>query len=303
MSGPPGALWLLFAATIVTLLTVDLVATGRKAAPLSFATATRWSAIVIAAAVCFACAIWLAIGRPQAVQFATGYVVEFALSVDNLLVFILVLRYFAVPEALHATVLKWGILGAMVMRAVMIGAGTILLRELSWVIYLLGALLIYTGARMLRSNDEGVEPGRSLAFRVARRLLPITADFHGNAFFAREAGRLRATPLLLVVVVVEWTDLVCATDSVPAIFAITRDPFLVYTSNVFAIVGLRALFFLLAGMIARFVYLRVGVAVVLMLVGLKMLLSHWVELSPIVTLLAVIVVLGGAAFLSRTDVR
>ena len=288
-------MWLLFAATIAALVGIDLRANRGRNEPRPLDVATRWVAIVLVAAAVFGSAIWWRSGRANAIQFTTGYVIELALSVDNLLVFILVLRYFAVPEALHATVLKWGILGAIVMRAMMIGAGTLLVREFSWVLYLLGALLVYTGARLLyRSDDETIEPDRSLALRAARRLLPITPGFHGNAFMVRDAGRWRATPLLLVVLVVEWTDLVFATDSVPAIFAITRDPFLVYTSNIFAILGLRALYFVLAGMIARFVYLRPGVAVVLVLVGLKMLASRWIRVEPVWVLAGVVAILAVA---------
>jgi tellurite resistance protein TerC len=244
-------------------------------------------------------AIGLRDGRSDAELFATGYLVELSLSVDNLLVFIIVLDYFGVPANLQPTVLKWGILGAIAMRAIVVGAGTLILRELHWVIYVFGAVLLVTGVRMFTSRGEGeVDLDRNPVVRAARRLIPMSDRFAGDAFFVRSGGRWLATPLLLVVLVVEWTDLVFATDSIPAIFAITRDPFLVYTSNVFAVVGLRALFFVIAAMLGRFAYLRFGVATVLALVGAKMLLSAWIVVPSTISLVAVVLVLGGSVAVS-----
>jgi tellurite resistance protein TerC len=293
IAGHTLTIWLVFAATIALLLTVDLGVTRHRVHAATLREAGGWSVAVVMVALLFGGLIWLREGRANAVQFAAGYVVELSLSVDNLLVFMLVLHYFAVPAALQPSVLKWGILGAMAMRGVMIAIGTVLLHELSWVIYLLGAVLVFTGAKLFARPDAGgIEPGNNPLLRAARRILPLTERFHDRALFVRVAGRNLATPLLLVVLVVEWTDLVFATDSIPAIFAITRDPFLVYTSNIFAVVGLRALFFLLAGILTRFVYLRSGVALVLMLVGVKMLASPWIRVPPEVTLAVVVGVLG-----------
>ncbi|HEY3933226.1 MAG TPA: TerC/Alx family metal homeostasis membrane protein [Gemmatimonadales bacterium] len=293
-------IWLLFAATITLLLAIDLGVLSRRVHPLSFRGALGWTGAVFAAAVIFGAILWLRRGRVDATLFATGYVIELSLSVDNLLVFMILLKYFAVPEALQSRALQWGILGAIVMRGVMIAGGAAVLAEFHWVIYLLGLLLVVTGVRMFARGDIVVlEPARHPMIRRARRLIPLADHFDGRRFFTRGNGRLLATPLLLVVLVIEWTDLVFATDSIPAIFAITRNPLLVYTSNIFAIVGLRALYFLLAGLIERVRYLRVGVAVVLVLVGLKMLASRWITVPSLGTLAGVIVILFGAVAASR----
>jgi tellurite resistance protein TerC len=287
------SIWLLFTATIALLLAADLIAARRRVRPPTTREAAWWSAVVIAAAGLFCGLVWWRDGNAAAAQFAAGYLVELSLSVDNLLVFILVLNYFAVPASLQPTALKWGILGAIVLRAAMIGTGTLLLYEFHWVIYLLGVLLVITGIKMLaRPDGQRAEPGNNLVMRTLRRLLPMADSFHADAFLVRVDRRWRVTPLLLVVLVIEWTDLVFATDSIPAIFAITRDPFLIYTSNIFAIVGLRALFFLLAGALDRYGGLRFGVAVILVLVGIEMLSSSWIHVSPEITLAVVAGVLG-----------
>ena len=291
IAGHSAAIWLIFVATVVTLLAVDLGFAARVPTP-SIRRSTWWSLTVVAVAALFCGVVWWYEGRAEALQFATGYVVEFSLSVDNLLVFIMVLHYFAVPAALQPTVLKWGILGAMAMRGIVIAAGTLILHEFHWVIYLFGGLLIVTAVKMLAKPDAAdANLDRNPMVRAARRVLPVSERFDGNAFFVRANGKLLATPLLLVVLVIEWTDLVFATDSIPAIFAITRDPFLIYTSNVFAIVGLRALFFVLAAMLTRFVYLRFGVATVLLLVGAKMLLEKWVAVPSLASLAVIVAVL------------
>ena len=296
--GHSPATWLIFAAIVVTLLVVDLALITR-APSLSVRRSFRWSLVVVAAAALFCAVIGLSSGRGAALQFATGYIIEFSLSVDNLLVFLIVLQYFAVPTASQPTVLKWGILGAIAMRAIVIGAGTLILREFHWIIYVFGGLLILTAVRMITTPGHGdVNLDRNPMVRIARRALPLSDRFAGDAFFVRIDGTLRATPLLLVVLVIEWTDLVFATDSIPAIFAITRDPFLIYTSNIFAIIGLRSLFFVLAAMLARFVYLRFGVATVLILVGAKMLLTRWLAVPSLVSLAVIVLVLGAAVVLS-----
>jgi tellurite resistance protein TerC len=298
LAGRSPELWLLFVVAIAALLLIDLLFIARKPST-SIKRSIWWSAATVAAAGLFGAVIWSYDGRPDALRFATGYLVEFSLSIDNLLVFIIVLHYFAVPVSSRPTVLKWGILGAIVMRGIVIAAGTAILREFHWVIYLFGGLLIVTAARMLiRPRDPKADLGRNPIVRLSRRILPISDGFAGKAFFVRTGGRLHATPLLLVVLVIEWTDLFFATDSIPAIFAITRDPFLIYTSNVFAIVGLRALFFVLAALLARAVYLRFGVATILILVGVKMLLADAVAVPTVVSLAVIVGVLGMSVLLS-----
>jgi tellurite resistance protein TerC len=297
-------LWAAFAGTVVLLLVVDVAIFGRRREPLSMRAAAAWTVAVALLAVAFAAAIWWRAGHTAATQFATGYVVELSLSVDNLLVFLLIFDYFGVTPALRHTALSWGIVGAIVMRAAVIAGGIVLIHQLVWILYALGALLIFTGVRMFAGTGEPeIDPSRNPMLRVARRVLPVSRDWHDAAFVVRERGRLIATPLLLVVIAIEWTDLVFAADSIPAIFAITRDPFLVYTSNVFAVFGLRALFFLLAGVLERFNRLRQGVAVVLVLVGLKMLLEHWITVPPVTMLVAIVVILGGSLLLSRARER
>ena len=288
----PAASWLAFGSVVLLLLGLELGVISRVRTP-TIGQAAWWSVVVIACAAIFGAVLFAIEGHPAALQFATGYVVEFSLSVDNLLVFIMILQYFAVPPPLQSVALKWGILGAIVMRGLMIGGGAAVLRELEWVIYLLGALLIITGIKMLaRPVEATVRVESNPLLRAARRVLPLSEDFAGSAFFVRHAGKLVATPLLLVVLAVEWTDLMFATDSIPAIFAITRDPFLIYTSNILAVVGLRALYFVLAAMIGRFAYLGVGVGTVLILVGGKMLAAHWLTVPTGATLLGVVLVLG-----------
>ena len=299
LAGHSTVSWLGFVAVVVLLLGLELGVVSRVRTP-SIRQAGWWSLVVILCAALFGVFLLLFEGHAAALQFATGYIVEFSLSVDNLLVFIMILQFFAVPPALQPVALKWGILGAIVMRGVMIGCGVLLLRELEWVIYLLGALLIVTGLRMLaRPDGQTMQVGRNPLLRVARHVLPISEDFAGKAFLVRQRGKLVATPLLLVVLAIEWTDLMFATDSIPAIFAITRDPFLIYTSNILAIIGLRSLFFVLAGMIVRFAYLRTGAGVVLTLVGGKMIAARWVAVPTVVTLLMVVVVLGASVVASK----
>ena len=303
IAGHSPASWLVFAVTIAVLLIVDLALISRGAR-LTVGRATWWSLTVVVVAALFGVFIGVHDSRADAVQFATGYVVEFSLSVDNLLVFIMVLRYFGVPAAVQPTALKWGVLGAMVMRGIVIAAGSLILREFHWVIYLFGALLVITAVRMFaKPGDEDVDLEKLPLLRAARKVLPVSRRFDGNAFFVREGGRLLVTPLLLVVLVIEWTDLVFATDSIPAIFAITRDPFLIYTSNIFAIVGLRALYFVLAAMLTRFAYLRFGVATVLLFVGAKMLAAHWVTVPSLLSLGVIVVVLGASVVASLAAPR
>ncbi|HUR93917.1 MAG TPA: TerC family protein [Gemmatimonadales bacterium] len=293
------AVWLGFTGIVVALLILDLGVLNRRSHVLTFKEAMSWSLGLIAFAFVFGLFLWWREGGQHALEYYTGYLIELSLSVDNLFVFILIFNYFGVPSEAQPKVLKWGILGAIVMRFIMIGLGALLLARFEWIIYVFGGILILTGIRMLTQKDERIEPEKNPIVRLARRLLPFTPSYDGTRFFTRARnGRLLATPLLLVLLVVEWSDLVFAIDSIPAIFAVTRDPFLVYSSNVFAILGLRALFFVLAGMMDRFVYLKPGVALILVFVGAKMALSAWTHIPILASLAVIVLTLGGAVALS-----
>jgi tellurite resistance protein TerC len=247
----------------------------REAALASFG----WMAV----ALLFALALLRFYGAQTALEFFTGYLIEKALSVDNLFLFLVIFRAFAVDERLQHRLLEWGILGALLMRGLMIALGAELIGHFSWVLYLLGGFLVYAGIRMFFKEEE-VHPEQSRIFRFARRHLRVTSDYEGERFFVRQAGRLFATPLFLVLLVVEITDVTLAVDSIPAVFGITRDPFIVYTSNVLAVLGLRTLYFLLAGMIDRLRFLDEGLAVVLVFIGGKMIAERWIPISVSVSL-------------------
>ena len=293
------AVWLGFTGIVIALLVLDLGVLNRRSHVLSFKEAMNWSGGLITLALLFGLFLWWREGSQHALEYYTGYLIELSLSVDNLFVFILIFNYFGVPSEAQPKVLKWGILGAIVMRFIMITAGALLLHQFEWIIYVFGGILILTGIRMLLQKDQRIEPEKNPIVRLARRVLPFTDGYDGANFTHRtRRGRLLATPLVLVLLVVEWSDLVFAIDSIPAIFAITRDPFLVYSSNVFAILGLRALFFVLAGMLDKFVYLKPGVALILVFVGVKMAVSAWLHVPTLASLAVVILTLGAAVGLS-----
>jgi TerC family integral membrane protein len=293
------AVWLGFSVLVAALLALDLGVLNRRAHTLGFREALKWSASVVALALLFGgFVLWQEGGQP-ALEYYTGYLVELSLSVDNLFVFILIFAYFGVPAEAQPKVLKWGILGAIVMRFVMIALGALLLQRFEWIIWVFGAILIVTGIRVWRQADDHIEPEKNPVVRLARRALPFSSGYDGARFVTRAPdGRLLATPLLLVLLLVEWSDLVFAIDSIPAVFAVTRDPFLVFSSNVFAILGLRALFFVVAGAMDRFVYLKPGVALILVFVGFKMALSHWVHMPIGISLAVILGTLAGAVGLS-----
>jgi tellurite resistance protein TerC len=282
----------------VGLLALDLGVLNRRSHVLSIKEAALWSGGLVCLALLFGGFLWWREGTTHAVEYYTGYLIELSLSVDNLFVFILIFQYFAVPAELQPRVLKWGIIGAIVMRGVMIVLGALLLERFTWVIYLFGGILILTGIRMYRGDDERIEPEKNPVVRLARRIFPVTPAYEGQSFIVRTASGWYATPLLRVVLMVEWSDLVFAIDSIPAIFAVTRDPFIVYSSNVFAILGLRALFFVLAGAMDRFVHLKTGVAAILVFVGVKMLLSGWYHLPTGISLAVILLFLGTAIWTS-----
>jgi len=290
------ALWIGFNVFVLGMLALDLGVFHRKAHVVSVREAAIWSAVWVALALLFNLGIWLGFGPQKGVEFLTGYLIEKSLSVDNIFVFALLFAYFAVPPEYQHRVLFWGILGALVLRAIFIAAGAALLAHFHWIIYLFGAFLVLTGIKMAFAPDRGLEPEKNPVLRLVRRLVPVTDRYHGQRFFVRESGALAATPLFLVLVLVETTDLIFAVDSIPAIFAVTQDPFIVYTSNVFAILGLRSLYFLLAGVMAKFTYLKLGLAAILVFVGIKMAIVDLykipagVSLAVVATMLAVAIV-------------
>ena len=275
--------WILFNLFVLGMLALDLGLLQRPGHAVEFREAVGWSLTWIALAIGFAALVYFRYGHATAVEFTTGYLVELSLSVDNLFVFLLIFRYFRVSPAHQHKVLFWGIVGALAMRAVFIVAGIALIRRFHWITYLFGVLLIYSGIKLFRQHGEGMEPDRNPVLRIFRRWLPVTTDYEGDKFFVRRAG-LYATPLFLVLVVVETTDLVFATDSIPAVLAITLKPFIVYTSNVFAVLGLRSMYFVLASMMELFHYLHYGLAVVLVLIGAKMVASDVLQVPTVVTL-------------------
>ena len=295
--------WIAFNAMVLALLAIDLGVFNRKAHAVTVREALGWSAIWISLAVGFGLWIGSSMGRQSMLEFYAGYVVEQALSVDNLFVFILIFGYFRIPPELQHRVLFWGIIGALFMRGAMIGAGAVLIAQFHWIIYLFGAFLVFTGARMAFGGESEIEPESNPVIRLVRRFLPITTKFHGEHFFVRElvdgkAAKLVATPLFVVLALVETTDVVFAVDSIPAIFGVTRNPFLVYTSNVFAILGLRSMYFVLAGVIGKFHLLKFGLALVLTFVGLKMLVSDIWPLGIGLSLGIVGSLLAGSVLLS-----
>jgi tellurite resistance protein TerC len=302
--GHPPVVWLGFTALIGLLLFLDLGVLNRRSHVLSTREAAAWSGGLVVLAMAFCAFLWYREGSRYGLEFLTGYLIELSLSVDNLFVFILVFQYFAVPAELQPKVLKWGIFGALIMRGLMIFAGALLLQRFHWIIYVFGGILIITGIRMFRIGEaHRIEPEHNPLVRLARRFLPFARAYDGDRFFFRTRTRTLATPLLLVLLVVEWTDLVFAIDSIPAIFAITNDPFIVYSSNVFAILGLRALFFLLAGMLDKFHYLKTGVALILVFVGVKMATSAWFHLPTTASLLVIAGTLTAAVVLSIQRTR
>ncbi|HEV7672032.1 MAG TPA: TerC family protein [Thermoanaerobaculia bacterium] len=273
MFDTPLWLWLGFNAFVLAMLALDLGVFHRKAHAVSVKEAAIWSGVWIALSLLFNVWIWAARGPQAGIEFFTGYLIEKSLSIDNIFVIALIFGYFKVPDKYQHRVLFWGILGALVLRAVFIFAGAALIERFHWVIYLFGAFLIFTGIKMAFFGGEEIHPEKNPLLRLARRFLPVTPDYREKRFFVRENGKRFATPLFLVLLLVESTDLVFAVDSIPAIFAVTRDPFLVYTSNICAILGLRSLYFVLAGVMGKFSFLKLGLAAVLMFVGLKMTLA------------------------------
>jgi tellurite resistance protein TerC len=275
--------WILFNLFVLVMLVLDLGVFHRRNHVVKFREAILGSAMWIALAAIFAVIVYFWHGRVPALEFVTGYVIELSLSVDNLFVFLLIFRYFQVPTVHQHKVLFWGILGALIMRAVFILAGVGLIRQFHWIIYVFGALLVYSGIKLFRQENAEIHPEKNPLLRLFRRWIPVTQDYEGAKFFVRRPG-LYATPLFIVLLVVETTDVLFAVDSIPAILAITLDAFIVYTSNVFAILGLRSMYFALAGMMELFHYLHYGLSLVLIFVGGKMLVSHYYQIPTEIAL-------------------
>ncbi len=280
-------LWGVFAAFVILVMVLDLGVFHRRAHTVGMREAGAWVIVWVSLALLFNGGVWHYFGSGKALEFLTGYLIELSLSVDNLFVFIAIFSYFAVPRSLHHRVLFWGIVGAIVMRAAVIGAGVALVNRFQVVLYVFGAILLWTAYKLMLSKQEGVHPERNPVVKLFRKFFPVTDSYQESRLFIRRDGRLWATPLVIVLLVVETTDLVFALDSIPAIFGVTTDPFIIYTSNVFAILGLRALFFLLAGFIAYFRFLRYGLAAVLAFIGCKLLIMKWVHMPTGVSLAVV----------------
>jgi tellurite resistance protein TerC len=295
--------WLGFTAFVLVMLALDLGVFHRKAHAVTLREAGIWSAVWVTLAMIFNLGLYYFQGSEAAVQFFTGYLIEKSLSVDNIFVFALIFGYFAVPAADQHRVLFWGILGALVMRAAFILAGSALLAQFHWIIYVFGGFLIVTGLRMAFHREMEIHPENNPVLKLVRRLIPVSRTYHGHHFFVREAGRRVATPLFLVLVLLETTDLVFAVDSIPAIFAITDDPFIVYTSNIFAILGLRSLYFLLAGVMGKFVYLKLGLSAVLVFVGAKMTLAELYKIPSLISLAVIAAILTAAVLASLRKTR
>ena len=280
-------LWTIFSVFVLGMLALDLGVFNRKAHEVKMKEALTWSIVWVALSLAFNWWIYHKFGTQKALEFLTGYVIEKALSVDNIFVFVILFASFAVPKMYQHRVLFWGVLGAIIMRAIFIGIGAALVSRFSWIMYVFGAILIYTGIKLMKEGDAEPHPEKNPIYKLARRIMPATPEYHGKAFFVIKEGRRYATPLFLVLIAIEATDVVFAVDSIPAIFAITTDPFIVYTSNIFAILGLRAMYFLLAGVIDKFHFLKYGLAVVLLFVGIKMVIAEWYHF-PIAASLGII---------------
>lgn len=300
--------WVGFIAFVVVMVAIDLGVFHRRAHAVRLPEALAWTAAWFVLAVAFNVLVyflyegnwlgWSSIashhlsGRDAAVQFFTGYVIEKSLSIDNIFVIAMILASFRVPLAQQHRLLLWGVLGAVALRGVMIGAGSVLIHRYEWIVYVFGVLLIVSAVRMLITRHDNIDPGGNVVVRLVRRVLPVTDEFDGDRFFTRVDGRWAATPLFLALILVETSDVMFAVDSIPAIFAITRDPFLVFTSNVFAILGLRSLYFALAGLMDRFRYLKTSLVFLLVYIGVKMLVSHHHPIPNTVSLVVIGSILG-----------
>lgn len=291
-------LWAAFIAVIFVMLALDLGLFHRKSHKVSMKEATIWSAVWITLALGFNALLYAWEGQKVALEFFTGYLVEKSLSVDNIFVFVLLFTYFKVPEQYQHRVLFWGVVGALIMRAILIAVGAALLAKFHWILYLFGAFLVLTAIKLLWMKGKEMDPGNNPVLKLFRRFYPVTENYMGERFFVMQNGVRHATPLFLVLLMVETTDLIFAVDSIPAVFGITRDPFIVFTSNVFAILGLRSLYFLLAGVMHKFHYLQTGLALVLAFIGVKMMVVEIYKVPVGLSLAVIASVLGASMALS-----
>jgi tellurite resistance protein TerC len=290
--------WLGFIAFLIISIGFDLGLHRKKDEELTFKDAMTRVGVWVSLALLFGVGVWHYMGSEKGMEYFTGYVIELSLSMDNVFIIAIIFSYFAVPMKYQHRVLFWGIVGALIMRGIMIWLGSALIEEYKWIIYVFGGFLVVTGIKLAMQRNEQYDPGKNPVVRLVKKFVPLTSDFHGNKFWIREHGKLVATPLFLVLVLVEATDLVFAVDSIPAIFAITRDPFIVFTANAFAILGLRSMYFLLAGLITKFYYLKLGLAVLLVYVGTKMMLVDIYHIPTNISLAVILCILGIAAIAS-----
>ena len=290
--------WIGFLAVVLILLAIDLGVFHRKAHVVRFREAATWSIVWFILAMLFALGVYLHYGSRPALEYLTGYLIEWSLSVDNLFVFIAIFGYLRIPSQYQHRVLFWGILGALLMRGGFVGLGAVLIHRFEWVLFVFGALLVVTGIRIAIRREEAFAAEENRAVRLARRVLPVTRGINGSSFLVHEDGRRKATPLLLALVLIEISDIMFAVDSVPAIFGVTREPFLVFTATIAALLGLRAMYFLLAGMLDRFRHLHYGLAAVLVFVGVKMLIEPWFAVPIWLSLLFIVAAIGSASISS-----
>ncbi len=290
--------WLGFIVFVLVMLVLDLGFLQRRAHTPSFRQALLWSLVWVGLALCFDAAIWYGYGSVYAMQFMTGYIIEKTLSIDNLFVFVMIFDWLAVPGEQQPRVLSWGVIGALILRGVFIAGGVVLIHQFIWMTWVFGALLLFTAFKMLRSKHQTFKGDSNPLVSAARRFLPISASYDGQRMMTLKEGRRKFTPLLLAILVVEVTDIMFAVDSIPAILAVTSDPFLVFTSNVFAILGLRALYFLLVGFLHRLQYLRHGLAAILFFVGTKMITGTWLHIPVFASLLVILAILSAATLAS-----
>ncbi len=286
--------WLGFIAFLIISIAIDLGVARKKTEALSFKEAAVRVAIWVACALIFGVWVWQYFGAQKGLEYFTGYVIELSLSMDNVFIIAIIFSYFSVPMKYQHRVLFWGIVGALVMRGAMIWGGSELVKEYDWVLYLFGAFLVATGVKLALTRNKHYDPGHNPVVRLVRKCIPMTSSFHGNKFWMKENGKWVATPLFLVLMLVEATDLIFAVDSIPAIFAVTLDPFIVFTANAFAILGLRSMYFLLAGLITQFYYLKLGLSVLLIYVGVKMLIVEFYHIPTDISLMIVVGILGVA---------
>ncbi|HEY0898583.1 MAG TPA: TerC family protein [Sphingobacteriaceae bacterium] len=290
--------WIGFNIFVLLMLALDLGVFNRKAHVVSVKEALIWSGVWVTLALIFNSLIYYWFGEHKAVEFLTGYLIEKSLSIDNIFVFVLVFSYFQVPAIYQHKILFWGILGALIMRVIFIFAGVALIERFHWTIYIFGVFLIYTGYKMFTEKDKKMDPEKNPVIKFFRKIMPVTNQLHGDKFFVKLDGKQHATPLFLVLILIETTDLIFAVDSIPAILAITQDQFIVYTSNVFAILGLRSLYFALAHIVDRFIYLSYGLAIILVFVGLKMVMVDIFKVPTFISLLIIALVVTGSVVLS-----